>query len=224
MPPTEIDDGNMSQEKSERISEDAFKGLSDEDIARRCQDELPYETASYRELLRRYEPLVYRTCLKMLGSVEDAEEVTQDACLRIYHKIESFEARSKFKTWLFRIVTNLCIDRRRKLARDSQKKAEVQEGILRKVEEKKAASASDEALAEAMNETLSKLKEDDRKIVVLRFISGLSLEEISEVLDIGLSATKMRLYRALEAFKKSYTKLDAVPAGGVNPKPALQDD
>ena len=158
----------------------------------------------------------------MLGSVEDAEEVTQDACLRIYHKIDGFEARSKFKTWLFRIVTNLCIDRRRKLARDSDKKAEIQEGILHKVEAARAASASDEALAEAMNETLSKLKEDDRRIVVLRFISGLSLDEISDVMEIGLSATKMRLYRALESFKTSYTKLDAVPAGGVNPEPALR--
>ena len=222
MPPNETGKESVKQERSGNDMGAAFAGLSDEDIAKRCQDELPYETAAYRELLRRYEPLVHRTCLKMLGNVEDAEEVTQDACLRIFHKIESFEARSKFKTWLFRIVTNLCIDRRRKLARDSEKTAEIQAGILHQAEATKAASANDEALAEAMNETLSKLKEDDRRIVVLRFISGLSLEEISEVMEIGLSATKMRLYRALESFKTSYSKLDAVPAGGVNPKPALK--
>ena len=60
--------------------------------------------------------------------------------------------------------------------------------------------------AELVNKALSTLKDRDKEIIVLKFMSGLTIEEISNVLELGLSATKMRLYRALDAFKASFER------------------
>jgi len=192
---------------------DPDTSASDEELVARCKIELPFEVVAYRELLKRYEPIVYRTCLKMLGHVQEAEEACQDACLKVFHKIDQFQGRSSFKTWFFRIVYNTCLERRRKLARDSEKLGVVGDAIQKKFEDDRLGHAGRESVAEAMNEALDKLKEEERRIIVLRFISGLSLEEIAEVTELKLSATKMRLYRALDAFKAVYVSVAGLPAG-----------
>jgi RNA polymerase sigma-70 factor, ECF subfamily len=71
-----------------------------------------------------------------------------------------------------------------------------------------AAKSGEEAQVENVNDTLQKLSEEEREIISLRFISDLSLAEMSDVLDIKLSATKMRLYRAMERFKSVYAEGD----------------
>ena len=103
--------------------------LTDEELVARCKVELPYDVQSYRELLRRHQPLVFNTCRRMLRSDQDAEEVCQDAFLQVFHKIGTFEGRSTFKTWLYRVVYNLCIDRQRKLARRRKGETSIAEEV-----------------------------------------------------------------------------------------------
>ena len=178
--------------------------LSDERLVALCQKELPYKLDAYRELLRRHEPLVHNTCVRMLGNVMDAEEVCQDAFLRIYHKIAQFEGRSAFKTWLFKIVYNLCLEKRRSLARRSEKDTTVAEAISLDADttEDQEIQAT---VTSQVHEAINKLRGDDRRLIILRYISGLSIADMAQVLDIGLSAAKMRLYRAQEKFKEVYT-------------------
>ncbi|MAB59208.1 MAG: hypothetical protein CMO46_01540 [Verrucomicrobiales bacterium] len=181
--------------------------LSDDELVARCKAELPYNVNAYRELLRRHEPLVYRSCLKMLGSVQDAEEACQDSFLQVFHKISQFEGRSAFKTWLYRIVYNRCIETRRKDARRNQYHAKLKE----EVENEELANSNTDSHNEItgrVHEVIAKMNGEERRLVTLRYISGLSIQEISDVLEIGLSATKMRLYRAQERFKEIYNDLD----------------
>jgi RNA polymerase sigma-70 factor (ECF subfamily) len=181
--------------------------LSDEILVARCQAELPHKVDAYRELLRRHEPLVYRSCLKLLGSKQDAEEACQDAFLQVFHKIGQFEGRAAFKTWLYRIVYNRCIERRRQLARRRERHDEF-------TEEKQHEEATREdpqmkaQVTGKVKEAIDQMRGDDRRMVILRYVSGLSLAEIAEVLELGLSATKMRLYRAQEKFKQIYSALE----------------
>lgn len=197
------------------------EGDVDADLISRCKRELPHNLDAYRELVEKYEGLVFGTCQKMLGSRPDAEEVTQDAFLRVFHKLEQFEGRSAFKTWLFRIVYNDCMTRRKKLAITRERRVLVEEEQVAIIQERErptspAAFERDENVRIA----LSQLKEDEEKIICLRFISDLSLDQMAEVLDMGLSATKMRLYRAMEKFKAVYTELLAEKS--INPRGILK--
>ena len=181
--------------------------LTDDELVARCKTELPYDVTAYRELLRRHEPLVYRSCLKMLGSVQDAEEACQDAFLQVFHKIHQFEGRSAFKTWLYRIVYNRCIETRRRDARRSENHAKLIEEMTQN-EITREDPAMKNALNGKVHEVIAKMKGEHCRLVTLRYVAGHSLQEIADVLQIGLSATKMRLYRAQEKFKEIYTGLD----------------
>jgi len=187
------------------VTSDPVDVSDDVDLVARCQEELPDKTEAYLELLQKYEPMVYGTCLRMLGNVQDAEETCQDAFVRVFHKIHQFEGRSAFKTWLFRVVYNFCMTKRRNLATKRERGNAIQEEITSAAEAVQANQMAEEtAHKEAVQNALAKLSDDDREVIVLRFFSELSLEEIADVLDLKLSATKMRLYRALDRFKDIY--------------------
>ena len=91
--------------------------LDDATLVARCQAELPDNLTAYREIVKRYEGLIFNTCRRVIGSTEDAEEITQDTLLQIFHKIHQFQGRSSFKTWLYKVVHNYCRNRISKLAR-----------------------------------------------------------------------------------------------------------
>lgn len=179
--------------------------LSDEALVDRCREERPNTTVAFHELLNRYEGMVYHTCLRMLGSVEEAEETCQDAWVKVYQKLHQFEGRSTFKTWLFRVAYNHCMTRRRNLATRRERGVAIEEELSRESEDKNAPETAGELdLSENVNRAIDRLKPDDKEVIMLRFINDLSLEEIAEVLGLGLSATKMRLYRAMDRFKVIY--------------------
>ena len=125
----------MAQENEQQPTEpksDELQGLEgeqDEQLVARCQAELPGTLDAYHELVRRYEGIVFSTAMKMLGQVQEAEEVSQDTFLRIFHKIHQFEGRSTFKTWLFRIVCNFCLSRRKTLATRRERMESVGEKV-----------------------------------------------------------------------------------------------
>ena len=186
---------------------EGLEDLPDEDIVAMCKQELPADLTAYRELLRRYEGLVYNTCQKLLGSRTDAEEVAQDALIQVFHKIHQFEGRSAFKTWLYKIVHNYCRNRISKIIRKREGQT-AYEAHAADTQSDVAVPDSQLELSAHVEEALSKLKDKDREIVILKFMSGLTLQEIADVLGVGLSAAKMRLYRALDEFKKAYVRLE----------------
>ena len=184
---------------------------SDAELVELCKNEISSQNLiAYQELLRRHEALVFSTCINMLNNVQDAEEVCQDAFLQVYRKIDQFQGRSSFKTWLYRIVYNLCLNRRKSCTARRNREATAGETYVQEVETQQLsyfAATPDDRVSTA----LSKMAEKERQILRLRFVSDLNLNEISEFLDLGLSATKMRLYRAMDEFKRIYTALPAEP-------------
>ena len=185
----------------------------------KCRPDSPSRMDAFHELLNRYESLVYHTCFRMIGHVQEAEETCQDVFLRLFQKIDQFEGRSQFKTWLFRVVHNICLTRRRNLAIRRERTTEIETEAQRTAADLQREADHDGTvdLTEAVQSAISRLKPDDQEIITLRFVSELSLEEISEILGTGLSATKMRLYRAMDRFKESYQPLSNEAAGTSNP-------
>lgn len=183
-----------------------LEDLSDAEIVDLCKKELPNDLTAYRELLRRYEGLVYNTCMKFIGSKQDAEEVAQDALIQVFHKIHQFEGRSAFKTWLYKIVHNYCRNRVSKIIRKREGK-EAYEKHTSETQADVQEVKRETPLGEKVQEAMNKMKDQEREILVMKFTTGLTIQEISETMEIGLSAAKMRLYRALDSFKEIYSKV-----------------
>lgn len=182
---------------------------SDEQLIAEISAEHPYGTLAFEQLLRRYEPMVYRTCLRYLGNAQDAEETTQDAFLRVFHGASKFSGRSTFKTWLYRIVANACATRYQKIRKRSERQSAYEQHYVENWDPNAAESDQRDGhqLEGPVADALERLSDKDREIVSLRHVSDLSVPEIAEVLDLKLSATKMRLSRAEKRFRDIYTEL-----------------
>ena len=173
---------------------------SDDVLVASCKAEKPYGTAAFEKLVRRYESLVFRTCLRYLKLENEAEEATQDVFLRLFFNIGKFDGRSSFKTWLFRIVANTCASRYRSLRRTHEQRQAYLEQ-LEITEQDNSPSDKIDLEDGPLVSALDTLPAPDREILILRHVSELSFKEISDALELNLSACKMRLYRAEQRLK-----------------------
>jgi len=177
----------------------------DELLIQQCKEELPYVTRSFEQILRKHEPSVFKTCQYLLDDPYDAEEACQDIFLRVFHKIKTFQQKSSFRTWLYRITYNFCLTKRKQNIKRSIARQKLTSDITRESVNIPTPQSPTSPIPE-IHEVLYELSSQDREIITLRFISGLTLNEIADARQLKLSAVKMRLYRALEKFKAVYEK------------------
>jgi RNA polymerase sigma factor (sigma-70 family) len=144
-------------------------------------------------LLREIEQHVYRTAYYLLNHEQDALDAAQEALIRIYTKIGSYEEKAQFRTWVQRIVTNICIDKfRRKRPSVSIDEHELVFQSGDSVEgEVFSAYASEE-----IREAIGQLPDHHRTVVVLRYLQDFSYNEIADSLGLPLNTVKSYLYRA----------------------------
>lgn len=157
-------------------------------------------------LLREIETHVYRTAYYVLGNQEDAMDASQEAMIRIYTKIHTYEEKAQFKTWVQRIVTNICIDKFRK--KKPSVSIDEHEMVFEAAEnvEKEVMAAY---VAEDIQEAINKLPDHHRSVVVLRYLQQFSYNEIAESLDLPINTVKSYLFRArkqLQNYLQEYQK------------------
>jgi RNA polymerase sigma-70 factor (ECF subfamily) len=146
---------------------------------------------AYEVLVRRHRDRIYRIALRMLGDRHDAEDVAQDVVIQVWTALAGFTGASSFTTWLYRIVVNRCLNqiRRRRLTRP------VLDG-----DPPPAAGAEDMVIARqrarAAMEAVAALPPDQRAVVVLHQLEGLSYREVAAVVNISEDAVRGRLHRA----------------------------
>jgi RNA polymerase sigma factor (sigma-70 family) len=157
-------------------------------------------------LLREIETHVYRTAYYILGNEQDAMDAAQEALIRIYTKINSYEEKAQFKTWVQRIVTNLCIDKFRR----SKPTVSIDEHDMsftaHKTVEDEVMSAY---IAKDIREAIDQLPAHHRSVVVLRYLQDFSYNEIAESLDLPINTVKSYLFRArqqLQTILRDYKK------------------
>ncbi|MGH8241957.1 MAG: sigma-70 family RNA polymerase sigma factor [Steroidobacteraceae bacterium] len=175
--------------------------LSDTELCARAVAELPYTTTAFEVLVRRHQSNLYRFCRRILRDQDRAEDATQDTLIRMYHALSQFEGRADFKTWLFTIARNVCLTCLRRMAVESQRREDYVHD-----QELARSTGSPSAGEPDLDELLSSISVDDREILSLRFVAGLSLQEIADSYELTLSAAKMRLYRAIENLRESIRK------------------
>ena len=170
-----------------------------EDLAlvARCKRELPREHAAFEELVHAYKNKIYTLCYRLSGDAADAEDLLQDILLRLYLSIGSFDGRSAFSTWLYRVVYNHCLNaltrKKRSAGRDEE--------MLTEPPDPRSLPPQKDGRAQA---ALEQLSDEDRSLLVMKYSMELEIKEIAQVFHLSTSAVKMRLLRARELFKNTY--------------------
>ncbi|OUM97252.1 MAG: RNA polymerase subunit sigma [Paenibacillaceae bacterium ZCTH02-B3] len=144
-------------------------------------------------LLREIEHQVYRTAYYLLNDEQDALDASQEALIRIYTNIGSYEEKAKFGTWVQRIVTNICIDRFRR--RRPSVSIEEHELVFRARDDVESEVMGSFTMRE-IREAIGKLPDHHRTVVVLRYLQDFSYGEIAESLNLPLNTVKSYLFRA----------------------------
>ena len=165
---------------------------------------------SYEEIIGRYETKAHNLAMRLTRNAEDAEEVLQDVFLTVYRKIDGFEGKAKFSSWLYRITVNAAFMKLRKRKQDqSVSLDDMLPHIQNKaITQKNAFGASSDTRAlnnevrDALEGAIGRLPDDYRAVFILRDIDGLSNKEVGEILDLSIPAVKSRLHRSRLMLRK----------------------
>jgi len=166
---------------------------------------------AFEQLVRLYDQNVLRLALNLLRSPEDANDIYQEAFLRVYKNLHTFRFDCSFHTWLYRIVTNLCLDalRKRRVRREENTVVETSEGFLDRmdtVEESRADSnpqrqLMSRQLQRRIQEVLGGLTPRERAVFEMRHYQGLRLRAIGDMLGTSEEAAKNCLFRATQKMR-----------------------
>jgi len=166
---------------------------------------------AFEQLVRAYDQSVLRLALNLLRSPEDAHDVYQEAFLRVYRNLNAFRFDCSFHTWLYRIVTNLCLDqmRKRKVRREETTVLATADGPLDRMDAVTEDRADGDPLRHMFSgqvrrrikEVLGELTPRERMVFELRHYQGLRLRRIGEVLGTTEEAAKNCLFRATQKMR-----------------------
>ena len=166
---------------------------------------------AFGQLVRAYDKSVLRLAMHLLRSPEDAQDVYQEAFLRVYRNLKSFRFDCSFHTWLYRIVTNLCLDhmRKRKVRREESSQVEGLDGPVDRMDTFQESRADGDPqrslfsgeLRQGINKALSELTARERMVFELRHYQGMKLRDIGETLGTTEEAAKNCLFRATQKMR-----------------------
>jgi len=179
---------------------------------------------AYRILVERHSRSLFRLAYRMTGNEQDAEEVVQEALLRAYRRLDKFEARSNFGTWVYRIAVNCSLDLMRKRKTEMEQRAvpskHEQDGdrpTAMDLAESHAPAPDRLALSVELREQVRKamleLSPVERTAFVLRHYEGRSIEEIGAVLGLNAGSTKNSVFRAVQKLRRYLEPMVTPPTG-----------
>lgn len=180
------------------------------------------DAAAFRALVNRHQRRAYAVALGMVHDPDDARDVCQEAFLKAYRNLSSFEGEAQFFTWLYRIVMNLCIDHLRKKRGQQVEFDEAQAsdapdeaGIApHRTGFDPARALSDKELRRQILEALDKLSPAHRAVMVMREVEGMSYQEMADEMKCSIGTIMSRLFHArkkMQAMLIAYRKA-ATPA------------
>ena len=160
----------------------------------------------FAELIQRYEQALYNFGMKICGQPSDAEDLVQDTFVNVFRYLKSFRHETKFKNWLYRIATSICIKRRRRSKFAPERELSLDEFLPQDeatVEQEVPQWAAlpldrvlNEELGRKLRQAILELPEKYRMVLVLRDIEGFSTEACAQILNLTPANIKVRLHRA----------------------------
>ncbi len=154
-------------------------------------------------LLKSIEPTIYKTAFYFMGNEHDAKDVTQDALMKVYTKLHTFQEKAQFKTWVQRITTNLCMDYFRKRREEiSIEGSELPLTLNENLEE----DVETRLILEEVIIEINQLSPALRAVMILRHLHEFSYQEIANALDIPINTVKSHLHRGRDQLQAVMNK------------------
>ena len=163
---------------------------------------------SFEKIVSKYQERVFRLCASMVGQ-SAAEDAAQEIFLKVFVSLRSFKGKSSFSTWLYRVASNHCLNLIRK---EKKEKSVSLDSIGDDGGPPQEFSSHEPPIQESLEKkqvvrlTLDQLSPDERLILTLREMEGLSYGELADTLEISLQTVKIRLFRARRSFIKIAAK------------------
>jgi len=161
----------------------------------------------FEQLVKRYQHAVFNTIYRYIGNYEDVEDIAQEVFIKVWRHAKSFKGKSKFSTWLYRIVVNQCLNYRSKYKKglvsldELTEKEKVPKSLIIEIDFEQRQKA------EIVRKTVNDLPERQRIALVLSKFEDKSYKEIAKIMEISLSAVESLIFRAKEALKKKLIPL-----------------
>ncbi len=164
---------------------------------------------AFEELVDMYKDKIYHLGYRMLGQSGDAEDVVQETFLRVYMNLDRYDENQKFSTWIYRIGTNLCIDRLRKRKPNYSLDAELPDAdgadwysTLPSDQDTPEEEIMLSETQQQIRQAIDTLPEKYKSVVILRYLHDMSLQEIGDVLQMPVTTVKTRVHRGREFLRK----------------------
>lgn len=187
--------------------------------AREVERVLAGDQDAFRLLVERHSRSLFRLAFRMTRNEQDAEEIVQDTFLRAYRKLDRFESRANFGTWLYRIAVNCSLDRMRKRRTEDEHRElpatrhDDETLVVNPLDSHAADSPAPDRLVlsaeigKRVNVALRELSAAERVAFVMRHWEGRGIDEISQALDLRVSATKNTVFRAVQKLRRALEPL-----------------
>ena len=176
-----------------------------------CEEVARGDEAAFDLLVERYQRRAYRIAWSILRHADDAKDLSQDAFIRLWQAAGSFRGRSRFSTWFYRLLVNLCLDHRRGRQSWLRRWLAPEAGAARDdVLERQPAPPEDDPTARVARkqlmtkawQALGRLSPQQRAALVLQVEEDLSAKEIAGVLDCSEATVRVHLHRGVSALRK----------------------
>ena len=157
-------------------------------------------------LYDRYADKIYNKCLGFVEDSNEAQDMTHDIFIKIYVKMKTFKGESKFSTWVYSFTYNFCINHVQRTYNKEKKKLSeenISDEIIEDIDDKEIF----ELKIEKLNQSIKLLNVEDKSILLMKYQDDFSIKDIANSLEIGESATKMRLNRAKSRLINLYNSL-----------------
>jgi RNA polymerase sigma factor (sigma-70 family) len=189
------------------LKKSSVQKLSDEDLVFKIVE--TNNSQLFAVLYDRFSRVVYNKCYGFSKNKEEAEDLTHDVFIRLFVKLKTFKGNSKFSTWLYSFTYNFCVNY---VQRNDSKKKERVTVVTDQIKEQDASDEIEDAqLFELKAENLAKafalIDAKEKMILLMKYQDDMSIKEISEALEVGESAVKMRLKRAKAKVVSVYENL-----------------
>jgi RNA polymerase sigma-70 factor (ECF subfamily) len=163
------------------------------------------DEVAFEQMVKKYEHRVLNTIYRYIGKSDEAEDIAQEVFIKVWSHAKSFKGKSKFSTWLYRIVVNQCLNYRFKYKERLTSLDEIMEHG--KTPDSLKVEIGDEEMSKIVRRAIDDLPERQRIALVLSKFEGKSYKEIAQIMGVSLSAVESLIFRARGSLKKKLLPL-----------------